>query len=173
MFGYGKFFFRFPIVQNTLGLIDQDINMQSQWLFSIVPFFMLGYSLNKRNAFISKLYNKCEVLLLIVFIIYVLELIILKIFDLMSSTTLCFSTYPLVFLIMITALKYPSFGNEKISNYCSKLSSFIYFSHILFILILQNMGISETPTYFFTIMITVSIGLVITKINNPVLNRFI
>lgn len=173
MFGYGKLFFGFPIIQHTFGLLNQNINMQSQWLFLVIPFFMMGYGLHQRGACFSKIFEKCEILLPVVSVAYIMEVMTLQLFDLMNNTTLCLTTYPVVLLIMVFAQKYPYIGNEKIAHYCSGIASFIYFSHILFVLILQRLGFTETPTYLITVVSSGVLGLIIVKTNNSILKKLV
>lgn len=173
IFGYRNLFFRFSLVQHTLGLLDPNVNMQTQWLFSVVPFFMIGYGLRQKNSFITQIYQKCEILLPIIIVIYFVEVVVLQIFNLKHSTTLCLTTYPLIFVLMIFVLKHPDFGNAKIAGYASHIASFAYFSHILVVLIFQYIGLSETPIYFTTVTITIMLGAIIVKLNNPVLNKLI
>lgn len=173
MFGYGKLFFGFSVVQRTFGLIDQNVNMQSQWLFSVVPFFMMGYGLRHYNSRFSKLYENCEILLPIISVTYIIEVMLLKSFNIMNSTTLCLTTYPVVLLLMLFAQKHPCIINQKFAKYCAGMASFIYFSHILFVLILQNLGFAETPTYMITVILSGMLGTFIMKTDNSTLKKLI
>lgn len=173
MFGYGKLFFRFSIIQHTFGLIDQSVNMQSQWLFLIIPFFMMGYRMHEKNTWLLKISEKCEILLPIVGIAYIVEVMALQLLDWMNNTTLCLTTYPVILLLMVFAEKHPHIGNKKIAYYSSRVASFIYFSHILFVLILQRMGVAGTPIYFITVIVSGISGLIIAKTKNSVLKKLI
>lgn len=173
MFGYGKLFFGIVAVQRTFGLIDHNVNMQSQWLFSVVPFFMMGYGLRHYDNCFSKLYENCEILLPIISVTYIIEVMLLKLLNVMNSTTLCLTTYPVVLLLMLFAKKHPFIINQKIAKYCVGMASFIYFSHILFVLILQNLGFAETPTYVITVLWSGMLGMIIVKTDNSVLKKFI
>lgn len=171
MFGYGNIFLKLPIFRNTLGILNAKVNMQTEWLFSIVPFFMIGYALQYKSKFIDWLYFKCDIFLAIFSVIYVFEIFALEIFNLKSSTTLCLSTYPLVFFIMLFSLKHSQIGNITLAKYTSGIASFIYFSHIIFVLLLQKFGFSQTPTFFITIISTTILGFIIVKVNNRTLNK--
>lgn len=175
MFGYGKLFFKNSIVQRTIGLINQNDNMQSQWLFLVVPFFMLGYGIKKweKSALLSQLYERCEIWVVIIGAVYIIEVIVLQFFDWMNNTTLCLTTYPLILMLMLYSIKHPHIGSKKVANYCSKIAAFIYFSHICFILIFQKIGFSETPTYLLTILISGALGLCIVKKNTYILNKLL
>ena len=89
------------------------------------------------------------------------------------STTICLFTYPIVYLLIIFALKHPYIGTEKLARYSSGIANSIYFSHILFVLILQRTGLSETPVYIITVAITILLGVIIVRSNNKILKRII
>lgn len=134
---------------------------------------MMGYGLRQKGVWYSKIYEKCEIWLPIISVAYVVEVMVLQLFDFMNSTTLCLTTYPVVLLLMIFAQKHPCIGNEKAARYCPGVASFIYFSHILFVLILQRFGFLETPTYLITVVLSSALGLLIVKTDNSVLKKLI
>lgn len=173
MFGYGNLFFRFPLAKHTFGSLDPNINMQTQWIFSVIPFFMMGYGLNRSNVKNSWIYRKCELLLVIVLMAYFAEVMILQVFDFMRSTTLCLCTYPIVYLLILVSLKHPDFVNAKIARYSAGIASFMYFGHILFVLIAQRIGIAQTPTYVIAVLLSTVIGGIIVKLDNPIMNKLI
>lgn len=171
MFGYGKVFFSVPLFRGTFGLLDPSINMETQWLFLVFPFFMMGYGLNCRKAEQLVDYKHCGKLFVLVLAVYVLELAALQVLSLKCSTTLCFMTYPLVYLLFVFVFKRPHVGTTKVAKYSSGMASFMYFSHILFALILQSLGFSETPVFCITVGITALLGALIVWSNYPVLKR--
>lgn len=173
MFGYGNLFFRFPLVKQTFGLLDPNINMQTQWIFSVIPFFMMGYGLSRSNIKNIWIYRKCELLLVIVLAAYFAEVMILQVFDFMRSTTLCLCTYPIVYLLIVVSLKHPGFVNAKISRYSAGIASFMYFGHIFFVLIAQRIGIAQTPTYVIAVLLSTVIGGITVKLDNPIMNKLI
>lgn len=80
MFGYGNLFFRFPLAKHTFGALDLNINMQTQWIFSVIPFFMMGYGLSRSSVKSTWIYLKCELLLVIALAVYFVEVVILQMF---------------------------------------------------------------------------------------------
>lgn len=171
-FGYGNVFLKLPIVCDTVAKLDFSNNMETQWLTIVVPFFMLGHRLRTRKA-PSLLRRNCEVLLVVSLVLYFAEVIEIQLFELKNSTTLCFFTYPLIHLLMLFADKHHRIGSGEFSRYSSGIAGFVYFAHILIVLILQKMGLRETPVYLLTIFSTVLCGLIIVKVDNRYLNRLI
>lgn len=173
MFGYGNLFFRSPLVKHTFGLLDPNINMQTQWIFSVLPFFMMGYGLSRSNVKNIWIYQRYELLLVIVLVAYFAEVMILQVFDFMRSTTLCLCTYPIVYLLIVVSLKHPGFVNAKIAKYSAGIASFMYFGHILFVLAAQKVGMAQTPTYVIAVLLSIIIGGIIVKLDNPIMNKLI
>ena len=173
MFGYGNLFFSLPIIEDTLGHLNSDINMQTQWIFLVLPFFMMGYKLNWRSVKESRAYRRCELLLILAIMVYLAEVMILHILDFKRSTTLCFCTYPIVYFLLLLSLKHPDLGNKRIAKYSAGEASFMYFGHIFFVLVAQRMEISNTPTYVIAVLLSVAIGGIIVKLNHPIMNMLI
>lgn len=173
MFGYGKIFFSIPIFKNFFGQLNMDVNMQTQWLFLVVPFFMTGYILQKNKLVERILYKKAEVLLGCSFIFYLIEVVLLQVLDLKLSTTLCIMTYPVVILVFICALKYPKIIDTIKGSYMCHIASFLYFSHIMLSTIFDLSGFSETKVFFMTIICSISMGIGIVKCNNKILKKLL
>lgn len=172
MFGYGNVFLNVWPFDVSLAKLDFNVNMETQWWFSIVPFFMLGFGL-RRTKINKVVWQYGEQLLLLAFVGYFIEVMIIQKFNLKMSTTICLFTYPIVYLLIIFALKHPYIGTEKLARYSSGIANSIYFSHILFVLILQRTGLSETPVYIITVAITILLGVIIVRSNNKILKRII
>lgn len=173
MFGYGNLFFSLPAAQDTFGRLDTDTNMQTQWLFLVLPFFMMGYGISQRKIKESGIYRRCEGLLVLAIAAYLVEVVILEALDLKRSTTLCICTYPIIYLLLLCALKHPDFGNARMAWYAAGIASFMYFGHILFVLTAQRIGLAETPTYVIAVLLSVAIGSIIVKLNHPILKKLI
>lgn len=174
MFGYGNLAFRIPIVANTLGTLDTNVNMQSQWLFLAIPFFMMGYGINRKKLNERWDYKHCEVLLCASVVGYFMEVILIQVLDLKRSTTLCLFTYPVVFFLLLLSQKHPfMLGGSKWSKYVAGMASFIYFSHILFVLIFQRVGFYETPTYIASVLITGTMGYFTVKSKSMLIKKLI
>ena len=133
----------------------------------------MGYGLCRSNVKKTWIYRKCELLLVIVLVAYFAEVMILQVFDFTRSTTLCLCTYPIVYLLIVVSLKHPDFVNAKIARYSAGIASFMYFGHILFVLITQKIGIAQTPTYVIAVLLSTVIGGIIVKLDNPIMNKLI
>lgn len=151
MYEYGKIAYSLPIIKLTLGRLNPNNNIENQWLTIVVPFFMMGYHLNHSRYRDMLLYKKCEYLLPAAFVIYVCEVILIKILNLDRSPVIVMMTYPLVYLIFIFCLKHPDGCSIRIAKYFAEIASIMYFSHILFVLIFQNVGLSETLVFVLTV----------------------
>lgn len=103
--------------------------------------------------------------------VYFIEVLVLQIIDIKCSITLC--TYSVVYLLLIFAIKRQKIGNAKLAEYAAGIASFMYFGHILSVLILQKMEISETHTYLITVIISAILGALIVILDNPILNKLI
>lgn len=171
-FGYGNVFLKLPIACDTVAQLDFSNNMETQWLTIIVPFFMLGHRLRTGKA-PSLLRRHCEGLLVVSLVLYFAEVIVIQLLELKNSTTLCIFTYPIIHLLMLFAEKHHRIGSGEFARYSSGIAGFVYFAHILIVLILQKIGLRETPVYLLTIFSTVLCGLIIVRGDNRYLNRLI
>lgn len=86
---------------------------------------------------------------------------------------MCLFTYPIVYLTIVVSLKHPDFVNAKIARYAAGMASFMYFGHILFVLIAQRIVIAQTPTYVIAVLLSAVIGGIIVKLDNPIMNKLI
>ena len=138
-----------------------DANMISGFITIIIPFFMMGYLLNKpisesliRHSLGATL--SCLVGLLI-------EIFITTVFDLHQSVALCLFTYPTVFFLLVWSLKSTKEKNANgiIAKYAGKMASAIYFIHYLPIVMLYNSGVTETPTFLISCGISIVIGFIL------------
>lgn len=112
-------------------------------------------------------------MLVVSLVLYFAELIEIQQFELKNSTTFCIFTYPIIYLLMLLAEKHHRIGSGDFARYSSGIAGFVYFAHILIVLILQKIGLRETPVYLLTIFSTVLCGLIIVKVDNRYLNRLI
>lgn len=172
MFAYGNLFSCVSIFRNVLGLLDMDVNMQTQWLFIVVPFFMMGWRMNRSDS-INWVYKHAEMLLILSILGYLIEVIIITFTNVKTSTTLCLFTYPIVYFLILVAFKYPHIGDKTISHYCAGISSFMYLGHIAIVITMQNIGLSETPTFVIAVLLTVILGAIVVKLNHRILNGLI
>lgn len=152
MYEFGQISYSLPIIKLTLGRLNPDNNIENQWLTIVVPFFMIGYHLNHSGYRNKLLYKKCEYLLPVAFVLYVCEVVLIKILHLDRSPVIVLMTYPLVNLIFLLCLKHSDGCGIRTSKHIAEIASFMYFSHIMFILIYQNAGLSETPVFVLTVI---------------------
>lgn len=67
-------------------------------------------------------------------------------------------------------------NKEKCGRTCNGMANFMYYSHPIFILILERIPLlkgQNTLIFILTIAITSTIGYLIYKMNNKLINRFI
>ena len=49
----------------------------------------------------------------------------------------------------------------------------MYFGHILFVLFAQKIGMAQTPTYVIAVLISIVVGAIVVKLDNPIMNKLI
>lgn len=134
-----------------------------------VPFFLMGYIINKKENI-----NKLNILFILSLILFVLEIFIVYKFNIQNNITVTIFLYLLVFCIFMICLKHPMYNFDKYSNSSKSLSGFIYYVHPIIILILVDiLKLTQTATYFFTCLFSALLGLIIIKVNNKYLNKLL
>lgn len=143
-----------------------------------IPFLLQGYWL---NIFIKKYEKnniKNAILLVIMYILFVIEIILVTIFNIQKNVTITIFLYPVVFIIMRLLIDNPLPEFQKLSDITRKMSNFMYYSHPIFIIIIAimfkyifNIEISETLLFLLTVLISGTTGLVLIKIDNNYLNK--
>ena len=81
--------------------------------------------------------------------------------------------YPLIICIFLYCLNHTLEKYDKYSIISNKLSSFVYFVHPIFISILKNSLISETLLFLVTSILSIGLGIILIKINNSYINKFL
>jgi|LSQX01.2.fsa_nt_gb hypothetical protein len=118
--------------------------MYGRALVHILPFFCMGFLLAKIKLPSTK---KSVIFMILSFIAFLGEVLIVTKFDLKKDVAICLSFYPLIFFIISFAINFPlSELSEKIPavKYCSDISSQIYFSHTLLRIPFMNLTYSLT-----------------------------
>ena len=114
-------------------------------------------------------------------IMWILEIIIVVKMQCQQSIVFTFGLYPLVVSTLIVLLQNPLSGLQGIADTSRKLANFTYYTHPIFILLIsfcwkQALGHPETLNtllFLLTAVITFVVGLLVCKLNNPVLNKYI
>lgn len=129
---------------------------------------MMGY-------FIPKISDK-KVLIKLVLTgaLFVGKIIVVNICELSVNVIETVFFYAFLAYIIVWLLSHPLQKKKRTGKICRYLSSFIYFSHPLFLMIITQLGITEnTIVYILTALFSTATGLILIKINNKILNQFI
>ncbi len=164
---YGKLFSTI----HTMSIIEAFFQNSFVNLPMILPFFMLGYALNRP---IPVNYNKHAFLIALSCIVgLLLEILLTTLFDLHENVVLCLFTYPSVYFLLIWVLNnpYPNLGAA--AKYCSRMASIIYLSHSPLQAHLVSNGFTPSLVFLICILIPGLMGFILTKIDNPMFNKFI
>lgn len=145
------------------------------------PFFMLGYFLNVFKYKYQEISNKNLLInWFFVSILFLIEIILVIKSKLQVNIAITIFSYPLLFITMIILLKNPLSNKKDIAKYLKKLSSFMYYSHPLFLTLLSAFQkntfifrLSETPTFLITIILTTVSGTILMKSNNKWIKKLI
>ncbi|WP_455544270.1 acyltransferase family protein [Intestinibacter sp.] len=163
---YYKFGMKIPVLSN-LYRISYFTEIRRYFMMGL-PFFMLGYLLNKIKTF-----KHIKKILLLNIILFVIEIIIVNKFGLQNSIVISVFLYPLVATIFLTCVKNPMMNYGRYANISRLLSSFIYYIHPIIILLISNLKLSQTFTYLLTCFVSTALGLLIIKIDNKYINKLL
>lgn len=166
---YGNLFLSFPILNK---LIQCDRNMTVGWIFIVIPFFMLGKTINDHcNNSIDTKVVVCQMGLCLIGL--ELEILITTILNLHNNVVLCLFTCPCIYCLIKWAISDPFYQKQKSGRYCSRMSSMIYYGHYVLTMILFSFGVSPTKTFIFTLVVTLVLGNCIISSNNSLLKKII
>ena len=112
------------------------------------------------------------ILIVVTYALFVVEKTAVKLIPLGTNNLYNFALPPLVFVIFMFLLKNPMPGAGSIAKYFRNASSFVYFSHPLFMWIFKHYFKSELIIYFLVCISATVISFVITRIDNKYLNFF-
>ena len=165
---YGSVFGNLPVLSFFK---NADPYVYAGWLTLVLPFFMLGYRLSIKK---DELHIRRPLMITIGCTLGLLiEIFITTVFDLHSNVSLCLFTYPTVFFLIYWALKNPYSSLYTKARYCAGMASVIYLGHMVIALFTQAKGCSETLTFLVSILITAIVGLILTKIDKPIIRKII
>ena len=138
-----------------------------------LPFFTMGYFVIKfQNKNIEN--KKIKYMLIFSIIGFVLEIILVNYLNIQKNIIVTLFLYLLVFYIINLLLNNPMPTREKAGGICRGMANFVYYSHPLFILVLNKINFLQNTTVFvFTVALTSIIGYIIVKVNNKIINKFI
>lgn len=161
---YGKVFLKLSFLQEAYGAIDGTF--LSHGVFLVLPFFMMGYALEKPIPEFAKKHSL--ILTLCFFVAFFAEVVFTTVFDLKENALLGFCSYPAIYFLMVWATEKPYCKHGKSAKYCCDISAFMYFSHYAIMMILNSMGIAQTPKFIICIAITAVGGAIYSKLKNNV-----
>ncbi len=133
-----------------------------------IPFFMLGGVIKKYEASSKSIGNLC-----IAIALWVLELIFIYLCDLSGSAVVTLTMPLVLFWLMIALIQHPKYNLVKIGEWTHKLSSWIYFSHPLIIIIFGDIMHMNMLAESFIIISIVSIVIGIIIIQNNMLVKIL
>ena len=164
---YGKMFSAI----HTISLIESFFQNSFVNLPMILPFFMLGYALNRSVPGRYVKYALPITLSCIVGLLF--EILLTTLFDLHENVVLCLFTYPSVYYLLIWALNNPHSNLSVEAKHCSGMASVIYLSHSPLQIHLVSNGFAPSLVFLICILISGLVGFILTKIDNPAFNKFI
>ena len=138
-----------------------------------LPFFVMGYFVKKfQNK--NKENKKIKYMLIFSIIGFVLEIILVNYLNIQKNIIVTLFLYTLVFYTINLLLNNPMPTREKAGKTCRGMANFVYYSHPLFILILNKTTfLQNTLVFIFTVALTSIIGYIIVKVNNKITNKLI
>lgn len=133
-----------------------------------LPFFMLGYFLNK-----IKISDKSNNILLIVnILLFYLEIFIVNNLNLQRDIIITIFLYPLIFTLVRFLLNHNLEKCQRFSAKCRNIANWMYYSHILVMSILSfifnkiNIGDNPTVLFFNTVTLCILSEIIIEKTDN-------
>jgi surface polysaccharide O-acyltransferase-like enzyme len=124
------------------------------------------------KRFLEKSSKHYFIMIAAMYALFVIEKVAVKLIPLGTNNLYNFALAPLMFVIFMFLLKNPLPGFETAAKYLRNASSFVYFSHPLFMWIFRHYVKSELIIYLLVCISTTAISFAITKIDNKYLNFF-
>ena len=164
---YYKYIANINIINN---LYHRNLYVEFRRLFTIaIPFFMAGYLINK----LKNIKKHLLIFIIVFFILFILECTFIQNLGTQKDMLTNIFMYPLIICIFLYCLNHTLEKYDKYSIISNKLSSFVYFVHPIFISILKNSLISETLLFLVTSILSIGLGIILIKINNSYINKFL
>lgn len=170
-------------IGNKIPILNELINFSRFTLIRRVvlmglPFFMMGYYIKMwEDKLKNKMDNKKILYLLMGSIVaFVLEIVLVTQFEIQKNVIITIFLYFLVFFIIVLLLNNPLKGKEKIGKITRGMANFMYYSHPIFILLLNKISFIQnknTLIFILIVAITSLIGYIIVRMNNKVINKLI
>ena len=164
---YGKILSTIPVVSAIKSFFQISL---VNWPM-VLPFFMLGYVLNKHSS--DKYVKHALPIALSCIMGLLFEILFTTLFDLHENVELCIFTYPSVYFLLIWALNNPHTDLIVTAKYCYGMASVIYLGHSPLQAQLVSNGTTPSLTFLVCVLIPGLIGFILTKINNPIINKLI
>jgi len=130
-----------------------------------LPFFMLGYFLNRIEEKYDIISNK-KLLAIggIILALFLIEIVIMAQLGL-QVVILTFGLYPLLGIIMMLLLNNPLSNKSSLAHYTREIANFIFYSHPICIMLLEIVGkklfhikVEGTPMFILTCVFTILAG---------------
>jgi len=150
------------------GIYDWEYYTIVRGIFAMgLPFFMMGYFLNKGEEFINKISNKTALILfVIIYVLYLGEALYAKhattVYNASEDLAVAFFMLPALYMLFVNLLKHPMPELYEKSVYCRKISNFMYYIHPLLIQIIitgseiVGIGILGSESVVFIIVFTIT-----------------
>ncbi len=163
---YGKIFFRIPFPNALEGFLQNELVFRA---CLIVPFFMLGYRLNKLPEEREK--RPVNRYLLICIAGLLIEVCLTTALHMHRNVALCLFTYPIIYYLMRWAFNNPNSERIVLAKYSAKMASVIYFGHFALMMVWVSKGVTETAVFFICVIVMGLIGAITARFNNSVINK--
>lgn len=146
-----------------------------------LPFFMLGYYINKIQEKIIRVKNLNFIYIyILITILFILEIFTVIILNIQDNIIITIFLYPLTAIIFCICLKNPLENLFYLDNNFKVIANFTYYSHPIFMSVMAvifsrifNYRLSPTPQFFLVIIFTTISALILKKINIKWINKII
>ncbi len=144
------------------------------------PFFISGYITYRiKDKILNKYSNKKLIFFSIAAIaVWLVEIYFVCILNIENNIVQTFALYSLLILTMLLLIKNPLNKFENLSKRFKVIANFTYYSHPLFIIVLQkiflslfNKSIPETLLFILTTLITLILGLLLSRSQNKIIKK--
>lgn len=161
---------KIPLFNNLLNW--QYFLMVRRYLFTGLPFFILGLAVRKLQVRVNSLSIKSHwAIVACAVAVWIVEIILVRKLNLENGVTVSAGLFPLTGAVLLLLFRCPAANQSKAASVCKPLSGFTYYSHALVIeIIAKTVDLPTVPTFIITVAATAVLGLAIYKLNNKYLN---